>query len=357
MRKKLCVFLLLFSLIGIWSISGKDTYAATKEYTIKTNQNAYYLFEEGSVLGDEIDQIEKDSIYGVSSTNKKVAYFDTKEDYSLVIKGLGNCDVQFKACGMDETENTYIIHVNVYAKTGKTKKIRIMKGSEYDMFDFLNNIEYYNDYKDIHISKKMSDSSIAKLATVKYEGKKYYVVKGLKPGKTEFTYMVSDSYSGYIQRKVEIEVITVTATRKEAIKAAKTWLAKKSSKTSFTFADINFDGVKDIYTGRTIYKYSPSSKKFVKSEEEIAKLYIDTSKKRYMIEYTPDEIGARYNCITDKNGKVCFAARQINSNKYRLDKKTISKAKFNSLVKKYMPKKKEVKIYKNTSKNRKALIK
>lgn len=195
-----------------------------------------------------------------------------------------------------------------------------------------------------------------------------------------------------------VQVISNKATQKKAASKAKALLKKVSSKASVAYVDLNFDGIKDIFVDGKVYIYSIKKgtyKKVGRSNHKIVKVYIDKSKESvmFMMKGTIKKTSKNPTSAYSKYVEVCYDIYDMNQGNYDecvsygmskltpLGKKVlkksqlytydlhgeggmswypevaITKTKFNKYLKKWMPKRKLVKTYKNTSSVRKKIIK
>ncbi len=136
-----------------------------------------------------------------------------------------------------------------------------------------------------------ADDSIAKV-TKRNDGVDGAMVKGKKVGSVEIKLISSETTFVY-----KVQVLSKKSVNQEAMKALKKITIKKGKK--YAFADLNGDGVKDLFLGKNIYGYNYLTKKVVKKytgikPKNLAAIYVSTNKKMlYMQAKKGKKIGRR----------------------------------------------------------------
>lgn len=391
MKKIFCAIVFLLGLFGTANLELIELQAATisetKEYNFTTNLSYVYLREEAPWFKDTVDGMEyadNGKIYNIKSSNPNVAelhinnkeldiYNDPETMYYagyFEIKNIGTCDITYDVLtecsewgdGYVLEQNTYyrhyIIHVTITAKNAKSKSFQLMQGKGY----YLENIGFpCNGTDKLHYSKK----GIVKLSDSR--------IKAIKPGKVIINYV--SFQDEYIKKgQVIVEIVPGKTSQKKALAVAKKVMAKQSAKATFAYMDLTGDGIKELVINGKMYEYNASKGKFESmTAARYQKLYYDKSKKRIMmVEKYDKNVGTVYTFYNKYiyYAKLSSAAKK----KYKvsapygkldfhpesgelLNIKGMSQSKFNAAVKKLVPHKKLVKFYKNTAKNRKAVLK
>lgn len=408
--KKLYGFLFFLVFSVAVCLNGMDAKAATKEYNIEVLGTV----GKGSVeynLSSMCSALESLSgkVSGITSSNPSVASLevyvygsddededDYEDDYSMVYASIKKGNIGKYDFSFDCGEDHYVIHLNVVAQKMKTKKVKTLfeKGkkiylSDNDEYDFplsgseLTSISSSNT-KVVGVNKKYIAVKKTGTAVISYVG-----VVSSDDVEDGLDYIRDDDFEIYAEGKINVEILSVTEAKKDAIAKANTFLAKKSSKAKIAYVDINFDGVKDIVVDKKVYVYNATKAKYERYYYgyygTVDKIYVSKSKKRVMFlwkgkdksKYTYNK-GMQYYEIYKKGVIENYYVSNIPSKTRKLDGvsskykygivvggdyetpasiRGITKAKFNKATKTGMAGKKLVKTYANTAKNRKKIVK
>lgn len=372
MKKYIYAIIFVFALSGIWGMNSVDTSAATKEYNLDYTLDSEYA---EIYLDDQFDWVydmDMTKIANVTNSDDSLAQLEIEPEdgiFYIYTEETGSCDISF-----DYEGDTYVIHFTVKARQLKTQSIKVCLTKKNAVVDLTDNFNLLLNDTEVE-SVAYEPTGIVALS------KNYEKITLKKAGKTVITYRGTDEDVAPVEGKLNVEVITLSAAKKDALEKAKTLVAKKSKKAKFAYVDLNFDGIKDLVINGRSYLYSTSSMKFVKGKEYSGTIYISNSKKHVMEVYKNTKKSSQYYGTTfyniyNKDGNTVAEYAKLSSKTKKNEKISkdyasygvdwdggaiymsgISKSKFNSAIKKYMPGKKAVKTYTNTAKNRKKIVK